>query len=90
MFNRSLHIPVNVVWSFGLKELSDFGCRFGWYVYSSNLYVRAFVQTINMGINDLGRQTGYQSLEFRGWLRGADSLLSVMVMLLLFQNVHTK
>ena len=76
--------------SFGLKKLSEVGCRFGWYVYRSNLYVRAFVQIINMGINDLGRQTGYQSLEFSCRLRGADSLLSVMVLLLLFENVHTK
>ena len=25
----------NVVWSFGLKELSEFGCRFGWHVSRS-------------------------------------------------------
>ena len=46
-----MHVP-NDVWSFGLKDLSKFGCRFGDTFIVPDVTVSASVHIINM--EDIG------------------------------------
>ena len=72
----------NVVWSFQLKELSEFDCKYGWYMGGMFMVpdVRASLQIINIGDTEGPWETGYRSLEFRGRFRAAASLFAYMVM----------
>ena len=49
--HTSMHVP-NIIWSFRLTELSEFGFRFGWYVYLLRFNCSCFFS--NFKYRDIG------------------------------------